>query len=468
MGVPFLASQETPVLVELVWRREWQLRLFGPGGEKRSDGGPMSAIVYVSVSLLAYALVQRRLAKTPITGPIVFVALGLLAGSSGLGIITVGDDQLVTVVNVLFQGTLLLLLFTDASALHFSSWKKDAALPGRLLGIGLPLTIGLGTIFAALLFTDLSIWEAAIIGAITAPTDAALGQAVISNPRVPERIRQALDIEAGLNDGVSFPFVLIFIGLAGATDGPGVVETFVVAIGVAVLHGVLVGVIGGKLMLMASNAGTMGKAWSGVAVIALAVTAFVLSDAMGGSGFIAAFVAGLAFGETTRGKLKSSELLATNLGLALVQVSFLVFGALILEPALGKMTWAVVVMAVLSLTIARMGPVAISMIGERLKLPTLLYMGWFGPRGLATIVFAALVVSDADLPGTDTITLVAASIVGLSVLLHGLTAYPGSQAYANWYESHDDPTKLAEGKAVHHHRLSPRARHTIDQETGNA
>lgn len=426
----------------------------------------MAPVLYVAVCLLGFALFQRRLAKTPITGPIVFVSLGLLAGASGLGIFTTSDGQAVYVVNILFQGTLVLLLFTDAAALHFSSWKKDAALPGRLLGIGLPLTIALGTVFAAVLFTDLSIWEAAIIGAITAPTDAALGQAVISNPRVPERIRQALDIEAGLNDGVSFPFVLIFIGLAGPDQGPGVVETFVTAIGVAVLVGIFVGVVGGKLLVWASKSGFMGFAWSSIAVITLAGTAFILSDSWGGSGFIAAFVAGLSYGEATRDQIKANEALAATIGLALVQVSFLAFGALILEPAFGSLTWQVIVMAVLSLTIARMGPVAIAMIGTKLKPPTVLYMGWFGPRGLATIVFAALVVTDADLPGTPTITVVAAVIVGMSVLLHGLSAYPGSQAYANWYQSHDDPTKLAEGKAVHNHTLSPRLRHAADKEMG--
>jgi NhaP-type Na+/H+ or K+/H+ antiporter len=436
------------------------------GDEVGSDGGLMSAIAYITVSLVAFALVQRRLAKTPITGPMVFVALGLLAGASGLGIITGDTGQTVNVVNIVFQGTLVLLLFTDAAALHFSSWKRDADLPGRLLGVGLPLTIGLGTIFAALLFTDLSIWEAAIIGAITAPTDAALGAAVISNPRVPERVRQALDIESGLNDGISFPFVLIFIGLAGPDQGPGVIEIFAVAIGVAVLIGVAVGVVGGRLMVKATDAGTMGHAWSGIAVIALATTAFVLSDAGGGSGFIAAFVAGLAYGEATRGEIKANEVLAANLGLGLTQVSFLLFGALVLEPALGNVTWQVLVMAALSLTVARMAPVAISMIGMKLNRVTILYMGWFGPRGLATIVFAALVVTDADLPGTETINVVAASIVGLSVLAHGLTAYPGSQAYANWYESHDDPTKLAEATAVHHHALSTRAQHAVEQEMG--
>jgi NhaP-type Na+/H+ or K+/H+ antiporter len=311
------------------------------------------------------------------------------------------------------------VLFTDASALHLDSWRKDAALPGRLLGIGLPLTIALGTIIAALLFTDLGIWEAAIIGAIIAPTDAALGAAVISNPRVPERIRQALDIESGLNDGVSLPFVLIFIAFAQGSGG--IAGTFLREIGVAVAVGVVVGLIGGWLLVRATKAGWMGNAWSSIAVIAIAVIAFVVSDVGGGSGFIATFTAGLAYGRATRGQIKANEILATNLGLALVQVSFLLFGALVLEPALGDLTWQVVVMAVLALTIACIGPVAVSMIGTKLAGPTVLYMGWFGPRGLATIVFAALVVTEADLPGTNTIVLAAAITVGLSVLAHGLS-----------------------------------------------
>jgi NhaP-type Na+/H+ or K+/H+ antiporter len=417
------------------------------------------AVFYVAVCLLGFALIQRRLATTPITGPMVFVALGLLAGSSALGIITVDSGDIVTVVNVLFQATLILVLFTDAAALHFTSWRKDAALPGRLLGIGLPLTIAVGGILAAVLFTDLSVWEAAIIGAIIAPTDAALGQAVISNPRVPERIRQALDVESGLNDGVSLPFVLIFIGLASEGSDTSAVATFLREIGVAVAVGVVVGMLGGWLLVRASKAGWMGPAWSSIAVIAIAVIAFVAADVGGGSGFIATFVAGLSYGNVTRDHIKENEALAANLGLAMVQVSFLAFGALVLEPALGAMTWQVILMAVLALTIARIGPVAISMIGTKLAGPTILYLGWFGPRGLATIVFAVLVVTDADLPGTETIVTVAAITVGLSVLVHGLTAYPGSQRYADWYESQDDTEKLPEAKPVHQHDI----RRRVDQ-----
>jgi len=423
-------------------------------------------VIFMALSMVGYAMVSKRLATTSITGPMVFVALGLVAAWTSA--IDVNAENVVTVVDVVLQATLILVLFTDAAALHFSSWRKDAELPGRLLGIGLPLTIALGALIAAVLFTDLSIWEAAIIGAIIAPTDAALGQAVISNPRVPRRIRQALDIESGLNDGVSLPFVLIFIGLAEESEGTGAVLTFVREIGVAVAVGVVVGFIGGWLVVKASQAEWMGHAWGSIAVVAIAVTAFVVADVSGGSGFIATFVAGLAYGNATRDRIRRTEALAAHLGLAMVQVSFLLFGVLVLEPALGSLSWQVVLMAVLALTVVRMGPVAFSMIGVNMRPATVLYMGWFGPRGLATIVFAALVITEADLPGTGTITTVAAVTVGLSVLLHGVTAYPGSQLYADWYAAHDDPSQLAESKPVHRKLSRSRADHFLPTEPAGA
>lgn len=416
----------------------------------------MNAVLYVAVCLLGFALVQSRLAKTSVTGPMLFVALGLLGGSGALGIVESGTADVTSVVDVVFQGTLVLVLFTDAAALHFSSWKRDAALPGRLLGIGLPLTIGLGMLLAALLFDDLGIWEAGIIAAMIAPTDAALGQAVISNPRVPERIRQALDVESGLNDGVSLPFVLIFIGLAAESSDTGAIVTFVREIGVAVGVGAAVGIAGGWLLVRASKAGWMGSTWSSLAVIATATIAFGVADVSGGSGFIACFVAGLAYGNTARGRIQANEALAGELGDGLVQVSFLLFGALVLEPALGRLSWQILVMALLALTIARIGPVALAVIGTGFRAPTVLYLGWFGPRGLATIVFAALVVEDSNLPGIETITTVAAVTVGLSVLLHGLSAYPGSQRYAGWCASRSDPDALAEAQPVHRHKVRPR------------
>jgi NhaP-type Na+/H+ or K+/H+ antiporter len=253
------------------------------------------AILFVALSLLGYSLVQRRLTTTIITGPMVFVLLGVLASSDVFGIVEADSSgAIVGIVSVLFQGTLILVLFTDAAALNIKSWRKDAQLPVRLLGIGLPLTIAFGTVTAAMLFSDLGIWEAGMIGAMIAPTDAALGAAVISNPRVPDRIRQALDIESGLNDGVSLPFLLIFMALASETSGRGVAETFLSEIGVAVLVGLIVGGGGAWLLVRATEAGWSGSAWSSIAVIAIATATFVIANPNGGSGFIAAFVAGLA------------------------------------------------------------------------------------------------------------------------------------------------------------------------------
>ncbi len=417
-----------------------------------------AGVFFVSVTLLAYALVQKRLKTTIVTGPMVFVLLGVVASSNFLGTIEVAsDDAVLSIAGVLFQGTLVLVLFTDAAALDFGSWRKDADYPMRLLGIGLPLTIAFGGVLAAFLFTDLSISEAAIIGAIIAPTDAALGAAVISNQRVPARIRQALDVESGLNDGVSLPFLLVFLAFASGSAGPGVVETFVGEIGIAVLVGVAVGGAGGWLLVRANDAGWAGSAWSSIAVLAIAAIAFVTANPNGGSGFIATFVAGLAYGQMTRGKIRPTELLAADVGLVLVNVSFLMFGALVLLPELGDVTWQVVVMVSLALTIARIAPVSIAMIGTGVRLPTILYLGWYGPRGLATSVYAALVASTSQLPGVSTITTVAIVTVGASVFAHGMTAYAGSQRYADWYEA-EDHDGLTEAKPVQHSlrsRLGP-------------
>jgi NhaP-type Na+/H+ or K+/H+ antiporter len=409
-----------------------------------------SIALFVAVSMLAYALIQKQLKTTIITGPMIFVLLGVLASSDVLGIIEVASsDAILSIVGILFQGTLVLVLFTDAAALNFNTWRKDADYPMRLLGIGLPLTIAFGAVMAAVLFTGLSFWEAAMIGAMIAPTDAALGAAVISNPRVPARIRQALDVESGLNDGVSMPFLLIFVALASQSSGKGVAETFLGEIGIAVAVGVVVGAVGAWLLVRATKAGWVGPAWSSIAILTIATIAFILANPNGGSGFIATFVAGLTYGQMTRGKIKPTELLAADIGLALVKVSFLMFGALILLPELGDITWQVVVMVILALTVARIVPVAIAMIGTGLEAPSLLYMGWFGPRGLATIVYAALVVSSSELSGISTITTVAVVTVGVSVFVHGMTAYPGSQRYADWYDAQDHDG-LAEAKPVHH------------------
>lgn len=431
------------------------LRRRGPlaASETRWSAGESAvtgwALVFIAVCVLGWALVEQRLATTAITGPMVFVALGLAAGSDGLGIIQLDSSRGAGTVDLLLKATLVLVLFTGAAALHPSSWRKDAALPGRLLGIGLPLTIFAGWLISLVLFSDLSAWEAAIIGAIIAPTDAALGEAVISNPRVPERLRTALDVESGLNDGVSLPFLLIFVALEEESLGDhAIATTFLRSIGVALICGAAVGLVGGWLLVWASRRNWMGTRWSRIAVVAIAVIAYASADKLGGSGFIACFVGGLAYGEITRGRLKGTEALAAELGEVLIQASFLIIGAVLLGPAIGRATWQVVLMAVLALTVVRAGPVALSMIGSGLRRPTVAYLGWFGPRGLATIVFAVLVVREADVPGAGLIVTVATITVALSVYAHGLTANIGARRYADWYAAQKHRPALVEERPL--------------------
>ena len=382
-----------------------------------------------------YALVARRLSTTAITGPMVFVTAGLIVGTHGLE--TLGTAPDTEAVTTLLEITLTVVLFSDALAINSTAWRKEAFVPGRLLTIGMPLTIAFGLGGAVILFTELGIWEAALIAAILAPTDASLGQAVISNPRVPQRIRQGLNVESGLNDGVVLPLVLIFLGAAeeSATSGSaGEVLSFIgQEILIAAVVGIGIGWVGAKAILAAARNGWISAMWIQIGGLALAAAAYGLAVPLDGSGFIAAWLTGLTLGVLTRGHVDELAEFSETLGSALTALSFLVFGALLLGPAVGDLTWQVGLYAVLSLTLIRLVPVAIAMIGSGLGRPSVFYLGWFGPRGLASIIFAGIVVQDAELPGTPTIITVVMVTVGLSVFAHGATSWFGSESYGDWY-----------------------------------
>jgi NhaP-type Na+/H+ or K+/H+ antiporter len=400
---------------------------------------------------VVYALFSRRLSRTAITGPMLFVAAGLILGSDGLGILdTTPDTEAVT---TLLELTLAIVLFSDANAINSTAWREEAFVPGRLLLVGMPLTIVLGLAAAVALFTDLGIWEAALIAAILAPTDASLGQAVISNPRVPQRIRQGLNVESGLNDGIALPLVLIFLGAAEESATGGSAGELLSFIGQEVLIAAAIGIsfgwLGAKAILAATHRGWISTMWTQIGGLALAAAAYGLAVPLDGSGFIAAWLTGLTLGALTRGEVEDLTEFSETLGSALTMLSFLVFGALLLGPAIGDLTWQVALYAVLSLTLIRMVPVALGMIGSGLGRPSVLYLGWFGPRGLASIIFAGIVIEDADLPGAPTIITVVMVTVGLSVFLHGATSWFGSEAYADWYqtteEADPDIPEAAEG-----------------------
>jgi sodium/hydrogen antiporter len=387
-------------------------------------------VVLASV-VFAFGLVSRRLEGTVITAPIVFVAAGVVLGPAGLGLVEFGlDDHTVL---LLGEIALAIVLFTDAARINLPSLRQNAGLPLRLLGIGMPLTIALGTAAAALLLTDLSFWEAAIVGTVLAPTDAALGQAVVSNPRVPARVRQALNVEAGLNDGLSVPFLALFLILAveaGRLSANLWVRFALEQVGLGALVGVGVGLAGGWLVRWASKRGWMTDSSQRLALLVLAIIAWALADQIGGNGFIAAFVGGLAVGPTVE-RVGEQLIRFTEAEGQLLNLSvFFVFGVLVvglMEP----LSWQVALYALLSLTLVRMLPVAASLVGTRLRGVSMLFVGWFGPRGLASIVLGLIVVAEAPmLAGREEIELVVALTALLSVLLHGVTAAPLSAAYA--------------------------------------
>jgi len=368
----------------------------------------------------------------------VFVAVGLLVGPKVLGEIDLESSS--GTVRTLAEATLALVLFCDASRIDLGQLRREFGVPVRLLGIGLPLTIALGAVAAAVIFDRLSVEEAVILSIVLAPTDAALGQAVVTEPRIPGRIRQGLNVESGLNDGICVP--LLFAAVAAAdveshiSEGRDAATLLLEEIGYGVAGGVVGGLVVAAIVIFAGRRDLIAGAWRQVIPGAGAALAYGTASALGGSGFIAAFVAGMTFRLALGRDPEHINELSEQVGNVLNGVTFLFFGAILLGPALGELTWELALYAVLSLTMVRMLPVVIAMLGSRARPPTLAFLGWFGPRGLASIVFAVIVVEESNLPHEHLIVLAIYLTVGLSVLAHGLSAAPLANRYARWYERH--------------------------------
>ena len=412
-------------------------------------------LVWVAGAVLAVAAVSRRLSGTPVTPAMVLVVLGVLSGPEVLD----GVDAAPTseTVRTLAEATLALVLFADASRIKVAVLRREGAIPARLLGIGLPLTIALGALLAKALFPDLSVAEALVLAVVLAPTDAALGQAVVTEPRLPIRIRQGLNIESGLNDGICVPLLFIVLAWAEteahATSHHGL-TIIAEEIGYGIVGGVASGLVVSAIVLIAGRRGLITPPWLQVIPVAGAALAYGIAAGLGGSGFIAAFLAGGIFGALAHRDAEQAASFIEDAGNVLDATTFILFGAVLLGPALPHVTWQVAAYAVLSLTVARMLPVAIAMLGSGARSPTVAFLGWFGPRGLASIVFAVIVVEESSLPQTNTIVATTYVAVGLSVFAHGLTAAPLAERYARWYESRHRPAM--ESAPVTAHRVRGR------------
>ncbi len=399
--------------------------------------------------VIAFGLVSGRLASSPITMPMVFVTAGVV--TEWLGVVDAALEF--TTVALLAEVALALILFSDAARIDTVALRRELGLPVRLLGIGLPLSIALGTGIVLVLLPSLDLWEAALVAAILAPTDAALGLAVVEERSVPQRIRQALNVESGLNDGIALPAVFLFAALAaGEEAAPGFWARFAARqIGLGLLIGVLVGVLGAWALDESTRRDWIEGINAQLTTLALAAAALAAATAAGGNGFIAAFVAGLVFGTRSDRSSKTIEYTEDTSRL-FSALTFFVFGNVIVPSTASGLTATMVVCVVAVLTVGRLLPVAIAVATARPRLPTLMFVGWFGPRGIASIVFVLIVIEDGVTDvSSDVVTVVTWTVLA-SIFLHGITAVPGARAYGRWYGSmaDDHPDMVESGPATDH------------------
>ncbi len=393
----------------------------------------VTGILAITLALIAFGLISRKIEGSILTGPILFSVFGLIAGPAAFGLIPlqISNEGL----HLLAEVTLILVLFSDAANIDLAQLRRDHNLPVRMLLIGMPLTIALGAMVAFLFFDGLGPWEAALLAAILAPTDAALGQAVVSNRLVPVRIRQALNVESGLNDGVALPFILLFAAFASAMHAETNAAEWLVFGAKQVLFGPLAGIaigyVGAKLVSSCYRRQWMSESAEGMIALGLAFGAFALAEVVHGNGFIAAFVGGLTFGNTLKQKCQFLYEFAESEGQILILLTFTAFGAAMIPQAMGAVTIMHIAFGILVLTILRMLPIQLSLIGTGIKPVTSTFLGWFGPRGLASILFVLLILEEAELANESTLFAAVIVTVTLSVVLHGITAGPA----ARWYGS---------------------------------
>jgi len=392
---------------------------------------PLSAIALFT---FLFCLLSRRIVDGWVTAPMAFTGFGLLLSDVSLGLLAPHlRSHLVTVIAEI---TLILVLFSDASRICVVRLRRDGMLPVRLLMLGLPLTIVIGTVVAMLLPLGLNIWEAALLAVVLAPTDATLGQAIFTIESIPLRIRQTLNVESGLNDGIALPVLLVFLVLA--TDGEGGdlgVSVYLIAkqIVLGAFAGNLIAFLGSRAFDWFQSRGWMSDDFERISVFALALLAYAGAEVIGGNGFIAAFCAGLTVGNVSQRMPRCIFSFVETEGQLFTLAIFFLFGVSMVAPALAAADLSTVAYALLSLTFIRMFPVALALKGVKFRWDTILILGWLGPRGVASILYLLILIEhehEHALLGLGTIEVVAVLTILLSILLHGISAKPLADVYS--------------------------------------
>jgi NhaP-type Na+/H+ or K+/H+ antiporter len=388
-------------------------------------------LAVLALFIFAYSMAAGRVERAAASGPIVFVFAGFIMGPMVLG--WYEEDATSTRLRILADLTLATILFIDAANSNLGILKKHYHLPGRMLLLGLPGVILLGTGVALVLFDQLTLVEAAILGTMLAATDAALGKAVISHPSVPAHIREGLNIESGLNDGMCVPILLLLIALAvGSNEGGGTSGAILLVakeLGIGLLVGLVLVYLGGKLWTWCDEQGWVTDIWKQVTTVALALSCFTVAHSLHGSGYIAAFTGGLLFGYMAKDSTHELVHTAEGIGETLALMTWMLFGSTVIGQSFEEFTWEMLIYALLSLTVLRMLPIVLSLAGTGEPLKTKFFLGWFGPRGLASIVFAIIVI-DAEVPQAKFLAMVVVLTVFFSLIAHGVSANPLAERMA--------------------------------------
>jgi NhaP-type Na+/H+ or K+/H+ antiporter len=408
----------------------------------------------LALLVFGWATMSGALARHDITGPLVFALAGYLLANPDWGPLDLDVDG--TAVHIVAEVTLALVLFSDAVRVNLAELRRDLSIPLRLLAIGLVLSVVLGSLVAGRMLIGLPWALAGFVGAALAPTDAALSVEVINDDHIPLRVRRALNVESGLNDGIATPIVVFMLAVAASqldivSESPSIeIGVALRALGGGILTGIGVGIGGALVISTAARNGWMLGGARRLATLAVAVAAFVVALAFDANGFLAAFVAGIAFGAMLDEKVVDRETaieLPSLGGELLGLIVWFLFGATLVPLAIDDLDGRAVVYAVASLTIVRMLPVALSLLHSGLDRPSVVFIGWFGPRGLASVVFALLAIEELGATTTEVRRAVATVTwtVLMSVVLHGISARPGGRRYVRLEEARpgSDPAPLS-------------------------
>jgi len=383
-----------------------------------------SNLATLSVFALLFSAMSGRIERSWVTGPIIYLIFGFLAGPMVLGLIDIEVEAVE--LRVIADLTLALVLFIDAANADLKTLATHAVIPRRMLLIGLPLCIVLGVAMGRLVFPDVALFELCLLATMLAATDAALGKGVVTNKAVPSRVREGLNVESGLNDGLAVPILFVFLALAtgsAAKDQGGALALRLALeeIGIGVVVALVLVSIGVLVLRIAKRRGWINEIWGQVPVVALALASFSIAQTLHGSGYIAAFVGGLLFGYMAGERTHKLVMAAEGMAELLAMFTWIVFSSVYMGMYWSTMTWDVLLYSLLSLTVIRMVPMVIALTGTGEKLETKLFLAWFGPRGLATIVFA-VIVATSNVPSESIILHVVVCTITLCVIAHGVTA----------------------------------------------